>query len=135
MDTRYIDAEHKLAIALDWTGADYAGMTGTPDARVLGTAPRGTARAYVPAWARCSEDCLKLMLAHRCFVAAEVTSEGTDVMVARWTAADGFGERIAVPLAEHKDDAAAFRYAAVLGVTAKVEAESRARELRSMVAA
>lgn len=135
MDTRYINAEHKLAIALGWTGADYAGMAGTPDGRVLGAAPGGAERTYVPAWARSSDDCLRLMLAHRCFVAAEVTSEGADVMVARWKAADGFGERIAVPLAEHKDDAAAFRYAAVMGVTAKVEAEHAARELTDMVSA
>ncbi|MFC5511149.1 hypothetical protein ACFPOU_08410 [Massilia jejuensis] len=135
MDTRYINAEHKLAIALTWTGTDYSGLDGTRSGRAQGVAPGSTERTHIPAWARCSEDCLKLMLAHRCFVAAEVTSEGADVMVARWTAADGFGERIAVPLAEHKDDAAAFRYAAVLGVTAKVEAEHAARELTDMVSA
>ena len=74
-------------------------------------------------------------LSSTCFVAAEVTSEGQDVMVARWKGADGFAERIAVPTAGHLDEAAAFRYAAVLGVTAKVEAESRARELTAMVSA
>ena len=73
------------------------------------------------------------MLAHGCYVAQEVTDDGADVMVARWKDADGSPERIAVPTSEHASEAAAFRYAAVLGVTSKVEADSRARELKSMV--
>lgn len=135
MDTRYLNAERTLAAALDWTSTDYTGLADTRDGRAPGMAPGAAGIGYVPAWARSSDDCVSLMLAHRCFVAAEVTSEGTAVMVARWAGADGFGERIAVPTAEHADEAAAFRYAAVLGVTSKVEAESRARELRSMVSA
>lgn len=135
MDTRYINAEHKLAIALTWTGTDYSGLAGTRDGRAQGISPGSAERTHVPAWARLNEDCVSLMLAHRCFVAAEATSDGVEVMVARWKGADGFPERIAVPLAEHVDDAAAFRYAAVLGVTAKVEAEHAARELTDMVSA
>lgn len=132
---RYLDAEHKLAIALDWTGIDYTGQAGTRDGRARGVAPGATTIGDVPAWARSSDDCVSLMLEHRCFVVADVTTDGTEVMVACWRAADGFGERIAVPLAEHKDDAAAFRYAAVLGVTAKVQAEHASRELIDMLSA
>jgi len=135
MDTRYIDAEHKLATALGWTGADYTGLAAVRDGRAQGVVPDGTRSSYVPAWARSGDDCVRLMLAHRCFVTAEVTSDGVEVMVARWKGAHGFPERIAVPTGEHSDEDAAFRYAAVLGVTSKVEEQSRARELRSMVAA
>jgi hypothetical protein len=83
--------------------------------------------------ARRSDDCVRLMLAQRCFVAAEVTSEGVEVIVIRGKAADSMGECIAVPTAEQADEAAAFRYTAFLDVTAKVEAKSQARELTSIV--
>lgn len=135
MDTRYIDAERKLANALGWTGADYTGLAEVRDGRAHGMAPASTNSGYVPAWARSGDDCMRLMLAHRCFVAAEVTSDGVEVMVARWMSSDGFPERIAVPTAEHANEDAAFRYAAVLGVTSKVEAEVQARELTAMVSA
>lgn len=135
MDTRYIDAERKLASALGWTGAAHTGLAAGCDSRAQGMAPAGSISTHVPAWARSGDDCVRLMLAHRCFVAAEVTSDGVDVMVARWTSSGGFQERIAVPTAEHANEAAAFRYAAVLGVTSKVEAENQARELASLVSA
>ena len=133
MDTRYIDAEHKLALTLDWTETNYSGPAANATARAQGRAPGGGSRGDVPAWARSNDACVKLMLAHGCFVAKEATSSGADVMVARWKNLDGFAERIAVPTSEHTNEASAFRYAAVLGVTSKVEEESRARELRSMV--
>jgi len=135
MDTRYIDAERKLANALGWTGADYTGLAEVRDGRAYGMPPAGASSGYVPAWARSGDDCVRLMLAHRCFVAAEVTSNGVGVMVARWMSSDGFPERIAVSTAEHLNEDAAFRYAAVLGVTLKVEAEAQARELAALVSA
>jgi len=135
MDTRYIDAEHRLATALGWVGADYTGLAAVRDGRAQGMAPDGTRSGYVPAWARSGDDCVSLMLAHRCFVAAEVTSDGIEVMVARWKDAHGFPERLAVPSAEHASEDAAFRYAAVLGVTLQVEAKAQARELTSLVSA
>lgn len=135
MDTRYLYAEHKLAIALGWTGLDYTGLASVPNARAKGMAPADTNSSYVPAWARSNDDCVRLMLTHCCFVAAEVTSDGVSVMVARWVSLDGFPERIAVATSEHMSDGAAFRYAAVLAVTLKAETESQANELRSMVSA
>lgn len=57
------------------------------------------------------------------------------IMLARWSDKHGFAERIAVPIFEHASEAAAFRYAAVMGVTSKVNAESSARELGAMVRA
>ena len=111
-----------------WTGLD-----GNADALGQDSAPSAGGRGDVPAWARSNDACVELMLAHGCYVAQEVTDDGADVMVARWKDADGSPERIAVPTSEHASEAAAFRYAAVLGVTSKVEADSRARELKSMV--
>ncbi len=135
MDTRYIDAEHKLAASLEWTEAAYAGAVDEPAWRAVGLAPGAIERSCIPAWARSSEDCVNLMIEHACFVHKEVATAGEPVMVALWSDKYGFVERIAVPISEHASEAAAFRYAAVIGVTSKVEAESRARELGAMVSA
>lgn len=135
MDARYIDAERKLAATLGWTDAVYAGTVGAPDVRALGISPGARDRTEIPAWARSNDDCVSLMLEHDCYVRKETTSDGQPVMVARWSDKYGFVERIAVAIAGHVDPAAAFRYAAVIGVTTKVEAESAARELDAMVSA
>jgi hypothetical protein len=135
LDTRYIDAERKLATALGWTGVNYTGIAGVCDGRVQGVVPDGTGLDYAPAWARSGDDCVRLMVSHRCFVAAEMTSQGVEAMVAHWTGTHGLSECIAVPTSAHANDDAAFRYAAVLGVTSKVEAENLARELTSLVSA
>jgi hypothetical protein len=133
MDNRYIDAEHRLATALGWNNVNYTSLAGVHDGRARGVVPDGTRSDYAPAWARSADDCVRLMLAHRCFVEAEVTSQGVDVMVARWAGADGLPERIAVPTSAHANEEAAFRYAAVLGVTSKVETGNQMRELTALV--
>jgi len=135
MDTRYIDAERKLAASLEWTEAVFASAVDEPSWRAVGLAPRAIERSRIPAWARSNDDCVTLMIEHACFVHKEKTTAGEPVMVARWHDKHGFVERIAVPISDHASEAAAFRYAAVLGVTSKVDAESRARELGEMVAA
>lgn len=135
MDARYIDAERKLAATLGWTDVAHAGTVDGPHVRALGIPPGAQDRIEVPAWARSNDDCVVLMLEHECYVRKEATSDGQPVMVARWNDKYGFVERIAVPISGHADPAAAFRYAAVIGVTTKVEAESAARELDAMVSA
>lgn len=135
MDVRYIDAERKLAAAMDWTATQYNGPADDAHWPATGIAPGATERSSIPIWARSSEACVNLMIEHSCFVGKEVTSDGHPVMVARWSDKHGFGERIAVPIAEHAEEVGAFRYAAVLGVAAKVEAESRARTLADLVSA
>ncbi|MFJ1470116.1 hypothetical protein [Massilia orientalis] len=135
MDTRYIDAERKLAASLEWTEAAFAGAVDEPSWRTVGLTPRAIERSCIPAWARSNDDCVTLMIEHVCFVHKEKTTAGESVMVARWHDKHGFVERISVPISDHASEAAAFRYAAVLGVTSKVDTESRARELGEMVAA
>jgi len=135
MDARYIDAERKLAAALGWTETHYNGPAADSHWRAVGYAPAAATYSSIPAWARCSEDCLHLIVEHRCFVTEDVTAHGQAVMVARWSDAHGFGERIAIPIAEHAGAVAAFRYAAVLGVTTKVEAEARARAMVDLLTA
>jgi hypothetical protein len=135
MDNRYIDAERKLAASLGWQHAVYTDAVDGPSWRAVGLAPGALERSCIPAWARCSEACVSLMIEHVCFVHWEVTTTGQPVMVAHWSDKHGFCERIAVPISEHASEAAAFRYAAVMGVTSKVDADSRARELGAMVSA
>ena len=135
MDARYIDAERKLAATLGWMDATYTGSVDGALMRAQGIPPGAKDRTSVPAWARSNDDCVDLMLEHDCYVRKEATSDGQPVMVARWSDKYGFVERIAVPISGHLDPAAAFRYAAVIGVTTKVEAESAARELDAMVSA
>ncbi len=135
MDTRYIDAERKLAAALDWTDAVYSGAVGETSWRAVGLAPSALERSCIPAWARSNDDCVDLMIKHARFVRKEVTTAGAPVMVARWSDKRGFDERIALPISEHASEAAAFRYAALMGVTTKVETVSRDRELEAMVSA
>lgn len=140
MNTRYTDAERKLAVALNWTRTDYSDAVDEPSWRALGVAPGATkgsctTHSCIPAWARSNDACVSLMIEHACFVRKELTGEGVPVMVARWSDKHGFEERIAVPIGEHRDEAAAFRYAAVIGVTTKAEAESASRELGDMVSA
>jgi hypothetical protein len=135
MNARYIDAERKLAVAMDWTDTDYNGPVGDWEWPVTGILPGALERSSIPTWARSNDACVSLMIEHSCFVGKEVASDGQPVMVARWSDQHGFGERLAVPIAEHVDAETAFRYAAVLGVTAKVEAESRARAVADLVSA
>ncbi|MDK6079498.1 hypothetical protein [Massilia varians] len=135
MNARYIDAERKLAVALNWTDTAYNGPTGDAHWPAVGIAPGQSARGSIPAWTRSNDECVNLMLEHSCFVAKEVSDSGTVVMVARWAGVQGLPESLSVPVAQHDSDAAAFRYAVVLGVTAKVEAEAFARELDTLVAA
>lgn len=135
MDARYIDAERRLAATLGWTEGRYSGAVDGLHGRAHGLPPGAQDRAQVPAWARSNDDCLTLMLEHDCYVRKEATSDGQSAMVARWSDKYGFVERIAVPISGHVDPAAAFRYAAVIGVTTKVEAESAALELDAMISA
>lgn len=135
MNARYIDAERKLAVALNWTDTAYNGPTGDAHWPAVGIAPGQSARGSIPAWTRSNDECVNLMLEHSCFVAKEVSDSGTVVMVARWAGVQGLPESLSVPVAQHDSNAAAFRYAVVLGVTAKVEAEAFARELDTLVAA
>lgn len=135
MNARYIDAERKLAVALNWTDTAYNGPAGDAHWPAVGIAPGEASRRSIPAWTRSNDECVNLMLEHSCFVAKEVSASGALVMVARWAGAQGLPESLSVPVAQHGSEAEAFRYAAVLAVTAKVEAEAPARELNAMIAA